>query len=62
MVLEGAASALPPSVVKNLGDRLYDKRKLAALEIEQLVKVGASAGATPGDAVCAWGWLGGWVI
>lgn len=27
--------ALPPVVLKNLGDKLYDKRKSAALEIEQ---------------------------
>eukprot|EP00163_Fabomonas_tropica_P028255 TRINITY_DN5712_c0_g2_i1.p1 TRINITY_DN5712_c0_g2~~TRINITY_DN5712_c0_g2_i1.p1 ORF type:complete len:101 (-),score=12.92 TRINITY_DN5712_c0_g2_i1:105-407(-) len=29
---------LPQSSVRNLGDRLYEKRKTAALEIEQLVK------------------------
>ncbi|GAB4814784.1 hypothetical protein N2152v2_001830 [Parachlorella kessleri] len=38
MVLEATGSALPPTVVKNIGDKLYEKRKAAALEIEQLVK------------------------
>ena len=36
-----AASAeelLPPAVVRNIGDKLYEKRKTAALEVEQLVK------------------------
>eukprot|EP01113_Clastostelium_recurvatum_P034297 TRINITY_DN4635_c0_g1_i2.p1 TRINITY_DN4635_c0_g1~~TRINITY_DN4635_c0_g1_i2.p1 ORF type:complete len:817 (+),score=227.61 TRINITY_DN4635_c0_g1_i2:36-2453(+) len=31
-------SALPVTTYRNLGDRLYDKRKLGALEVEQLVK------------------------
>lgn len=44
--LEAAGSALPPSVVRNIADKLYDKRKLAALEIEQLVKREAAAGHT----------------
>ena len=29
---------LPPTVVRGIGDKLYDKRKSAALEVEQLVK------------------------
>jgi hypothetical protein len=29
---------LPPNTVRNLNDKLYEKRKLGALEIEQLVK------------------------
>jgi hypothetical protein len=31
-------SPVPPSTYRNLSDKLYDKRKLGALEIEQLVK------------------------
>ena len=29
---------LPQSIVRNLSDRLYEKRKTAALEIEQMMK------------------------
>lgn len=29
---------IPPSTYRNLYDKLYDRRKLGALEIEQLVK------------------------
>ena len=29
---------LPPTVLRGIGDKLYDKRKSAALEVEQLVK------------------------
>lgn len=29
-------SVLPPSVLKNIGDKLYEKRKQAALEVEQV--------------------------
>ena len=29
---------LTPQILRGLGDKLYDKRKLAALEVEQLVK------------------------
>ena len=32
-------SVLPPTVLRSLGDRSYDKRKNAALEIEALIKV-----------------------
>ncbi|KAL4449453.1 hypothetical protein ABPG77_007097 [Micractinium sp. CCAP 211/92] len=35
---------LPPSVTKHIADKLYEKRKLAALEVEQLVKQLATAG------------------
>lgn len=35
---------LPPSVTKYIADKLYEKRKLAALEVEQLVKQLATAG------------------
>lgn len=38
------SNALPLSVQKNIADKLYDKRKLAALEIEQLVKSLAQKG------------------
>jgi hypothetical protein len=31
-------SSIPPSTYRNLYDKLYDRRKLGALEIEQLVK------------------------
>jgi len=37
-VLVSVESPLPPLVQRSLGDRSYDKRKNAALEIEQLVK------------------------
>jgi len=37
-VLVSVESPLPPIVQRSLGDRSYDKRKNAALEIEQLVK------------------------
>lgn len=29
---------LPPNIIKNLNDKLYEKRKLGALEVEQIVK------------------------
>ena len=29
-------AVLPPSVLKNIGDKLYEKRKQAALEVEQV--------------------------
>lgn len=29
---------LPPTIIKNLNDKLYGKRKLGALEVEQIVK------------------------
>ena len=32
------STLLPPNVVRGIGDKLYDKRKSAALEVEQLVK------------------------
>lgn len=32
-----AANVLPPSVVRNLSDKLYERRKAAALEVERLV-------------------------
>lgn len=35
---EPAESPLPPAILRSLGDRSYDKRKNAALEIEALVK------------------------
>lgn len=37
---------LPPAVVRNIGDKLYEKRKSAALEVEQLVKRLATASNT----------------
>lgn len=40
----GPEAALPRSVVQNIADPKYDKRKAAALEIEQLVKREAAAG------------------
>ncbi|KAI8852323.1 vacuolar protein 14 C-terminal Fig4p binding-domain-containing protein [Chytridium lagenaria] len=33
-----SANALPPNTAKGLSDRVYDKRKLAALEVERLVR------------------------
>lgn len=33
-----AESPLPPAILRSLGDRSYDKRKNAALEIEALIK------------------------
>ncbi len=37
---------LPPSVVRSISDKLYDKRKVAALEVEQLIKKLAAQGDT----------------
>ena len=34
----GSESPLPPAILRSLGDRSYDKRKHAALEIEALIK------------------------
>ena len=42
----GGDSELPHSVVRGIGDKLYEKRKCAALEVEQLVKSLAAAGNT----------------
>ena len=37
--VQPAESPLPPAILRSLGDRSYDKRKNAALEIEALIKV-----------------------
>ncbi|GMP93226.1 hypothetical protein CsSME_00043155 [Camellia sinensis var. sinensis] len=37
-------SVIPPAVLRNLSDKLYEKRKNAALEIEGIVKQLAAAG------------------
>ncbi|KAL0018783.1 hypothetical protein WJX77_010592 [Trebouxia sp. C0004] len=42
----GGDGELPHSVVRAIGDKLYEKRKCAALEVEQLVKSLAAAGNT----------------
>ncbi len=42
----GGDGELPHSVVRGIGDKLYEKRKCAALEVEQLVKSLAPAGNT----------------
>ena len=34
---------LPPAVLRQIGDKLYEKRKLAALEVEQIIKRLAAA-------------------
>ena len=39
-----AQQLLPTSVLRNLYDKLYEKRKAAALEVEQIVKSLAGAG------------------
>ncbi|PRW60313.1 VAC14-like protein isoform X1 [Chlorella sorokiniana] len=39
-----AATVLPLSVTRHIADKLYDKRKLAALEVEQLVKQLSASG------------------
>ncbi|KAF7131616.1 hypothetical protein RHSIM_Rhsim09G0089600 [Rhododendron simsii] len=39
-----ALSAIPPAVLRNLSDKLYEKRKNAALEVEGIVKQLAAAG------------------
>ncbi|GMH01974.1 hypothetical protein Nepgr_003813 [Nepenthes gracilis] len=39
-----ALSIIPPSVIRNLSDKLYEKRKNAALEVEGIVKQLAAAG------------------
>ena len=36
--MDASGYALPGTIVRNLSDRLYDKRKTAALEIEQMMK------------------------
>jgi hypothetical protein len=36
--LQAAESPLAPAILRGLGDRSYDKRKNAALEIEALVR------------------------
>jgi vacuole morphology and inheritance protein 14 len=38
MVEQPSESPLPPAILRSLGDRSYDKRKNAALEIEALIK------------------------
>ena len=35
---------LPSAVVRNIGDKLYEKRKTAALEVEQVRHPTAAAG------------------
>ena len=40
----GAEVPLSPNLLRNLGDRSYDKRKGAALEVENLVKQLAESG------------------
>lgn len=40
--------SLPPQVLKNLGDRSYDKRKMAALEIERIIKDISARDRSPG--------------
>jgi vacuole morphology and inheritance protein 14 len=35
---------LPQAVLRQIGDKLYEKRKVAALEVEQIVKRLATAG------------------
>jgi len=37
---------LPQAVLRQIGDKLYEKRKMAALEVEQIVKRLAAAGDT----------------
>jgi len=37
-VVSMSLPTLPPNVIKNLGDRSYEKRKQAALEIEHIIK------------------------
>ncbi|GAU20375.1 hypothetical protein TSUD_11930 [Trifolium subterraneum] len=39
-----ALSVMPAAVLRNLADKLYEKRKNAALEVEGIVKQLASAG------------------
>ena len=42
----GGDTEIPNSVVRSIGDKLYEKRKCAALEVEQLVKSLAATGNT----------------
>ncbi|KAK4400100.1 protein VAC14, partial [Sesamum angolense] len=39
-----ALSVIPAAVLRNLSDKLYEKRKNAALEVEGIVKQLASSG------------------
>lgn len=48
--LDGGEVLLNQQVLRGLGDKLYDKRKLAALEVEQLVKNLAREARGPGPA------------
>jgi hypothetical protein len=48
--LDGGEALLNQQVLRGLGDKLYDKRKLAALEVEQLVKNLAREARGPGPA------------
>jgi hypothetical protein len=41
-----AEELLPQAVLRQIGDKLYEKRKMAALEVEQIVKRLAAAGDT----------------
>ncbi len=36
--MPAAEELLPPAVLRQIGDKLYEKRKAAALEVEQVVK------------------------
>ena len=40
-----AEAVLPASVLRNIGDKMYEKRKVAALEVEQIMKKLAASGA-----------------
>jgi vacuole morphology and inheritance protein 14 len=39
----GTEELLPQAVLRQIGDKLYEKRKVAALEVEQIIKRLASA-------------------
>eukprot|EP00879_Flechtneria_rotunda_P011564 GHRR01012079.1.p1 GENE.GHRR01012079.1~~GHRR01012079.1.p1 ORF type:complete len:108 (+),score=27.15 GHRR01012079.1:424-747(+) len=42
----GNEDLLPQAVLRQIGDKLYEKRKVAALEVEQIVKRLAATGDT----------------
>jgi vacuole morphology and inheritance protein 14 len=55
-----AESPLPPAILRSLGDRSYDKRKNAALEIEALIKALQENNDT--DRICSVIAMLGWVF
>uniref|UniRef100_A0A1D1ZXQ0 Vacuolar protein 14 C-terminal Fig4-binding domain-containing protein n=2 Tax=Auxenochlorella protothecoides TaxID=3075 RepID=A0A1D1ZXQ0_AUXPR len=47
---EAGMAVLPPAITKNIADKFYDRRKVAALEVEQMVRAQTVAGDREGIA------------